>query len=386
MKKDTDTFFEQRIEEYKNILSKGLMLSRSQKNWILRKRREYLAEPRKITEVHVALLDELIPLLGYDWKEYQKDIKNPRKSFSERHKEVQKKLEKERKLNARDKLWIKHIRTKFNRTSKGLSSNEITKMDQLIPLLGYDWRDTLIEVPTTIKSFDDHIAIITQSLHSNQPLSLPQKQWLRNKRKQYHNSPDEFDKTHEEILNSLNNLLGYDWKEYLVKAAKSKSFDKQFSEVLSKLSNNQKLNSRQKSWLARQKEYYKGQHRLMTKKRINALDSLIPMLGYDWKINKYERSQPIPFANHVDHIQKSLEANIDLTPKQVKWLNTQQRLFIKDSEKYDPKKIVLLDTLNKSLGFDWKEKKGNPIPKKHYSYYVKSIKKRITEGKKITNT
>lgn len=383
MKKQINISFEDRIAVYKQLLEHGSVLSRPQKNWLLRKRAAYNAEPRKISEEHIALLDQLIPLLGYDWKAYRMKISTSRKSFSDRYKSIFNKLQKREELNSRDKLWLKDVRSKFRSGSRKLSEIEIHKMDQLILLLGYDWRNNLIKVSKRMP-FEYHFSEISKKLKANQTISAKNKKWLWEKRKQYHNQSDTFTKVHRRLLDSIIPLLGYDWKEYEQASAKPKSFNQHFNEVLKKLSDKKKLNTRQKSWLQRQREYLKKQHRLMTNHRIQQLDTLIPMLGYDWKENKTKPRKITSFEEHIDLLKISLKESIPLTRKQKNWLYSQRALYIKQPEKFKIEKIKLLNSLNNDLGYVWNKLQRPPKKKTSYKQHIKEIRKKRRTGENLT--
>ncbi len=65
--------FEDRAKYIKKQLKKGKLLTIEEKSWFGKHRLIYRKDPKAFDKKRQHILDNLIPVLGYDWKTYKRE-------------------------------------------------------------------------------------------------------------------------------------------------------------------------------------------------------------------------------------------------------------------------------------------------------------------------
>ncbi len=141
-------------------------------------------------------------------------------------------------------------------------------------------------------TFEQSIEPIVLCLVANEKLPYDLKQWINTKRSQYLRKGKK--SISEEIFTALEELiplLGYDWKTPI--AGKRISFEHWIENITTLLESGGtiKTGDRNYQWLAMQRNLYRNPDSRISfsAAQKDALDALIPLLGYDWRLYKRER-------------------------------------------------------------------------------------------------
>lgn len=259
-------------------------LGRSHKNFINVQRKEYLlSNNHDLWRPRKAKLDTLNSILGFDW------IKGriTHKSWDARFVEFCKELEKAKKydnLDERYKQFLYIQKTRYNALSKSkIWKKRKEKLDALIPKLGFNWAT---ENPKK-KTWEKQFSAMSKELKTKQnykKLSSTHKRFLTAQREYFKNSPkSSLVKKRKKKLDQLNEILGFDWLNI---RPKTKSWNGQFDAFKNALEQAENYNNiaiEYRDYINKQKLRYRQLTNNTTKEyRKKKLDSLIPLLGFDW--------------------------------------------------------------------------------------------------------
>lgn len=329
----TDLFYS-RYNKLKIDLENDKTLNKTNKTWLAAKR--VLLYENKLKPKEIKLLDDLIPLLGYDWK-----ISTlVRVNHYELLNSIIKSLNEKTSLTVDQRSFLTRKRNEYR---KGKMKKEtIKELDCLIPLMGYDWK-----IPKT-KGYPLAVRIekLKEHLIKGGTLSKSDSIFFQSKRTKLRKNT--LSDNEIKLLNELNPFLGYDWKKNL----KIKPINL-IEDIERILISKKEMSIREMKYLSsKRREYINNK---ISKTDINKLDKLIPLLGYDWKISKgeriaKERVNSISFAiNKKGTIKGSIPRKLQL------WLNEKIREKKKNELKHNIE--IILDTLKASANFDWYNKK-----------------------------
>lgn len=162
------------------------------------------------------------------------------------------------------------------------------------------------------------------------------------------------DKVAIEKLDLLTPLLGYDWKKVKKPQNRDKSFKQHISEIKSKLKKNENLNKTQRELLRRKRIEYTQSPESFSKSQFNNLESLIPLLGRDWKKMVINYGDSFLFETRIKLLAEKLKSLEELDQSDKDFLRKQRYHYRNDPKVFDEKRILLLDKLNDLLGYDWK--------------------------------
>lgn len=411
-KKDPNEVIIPTFDLLKEALEKELPLSEKIVNWLHKQRAKYRDSPEKFNLEDKKALDDLIPLLGYEWKE-NKILKL---SFDERIKSISKELKKNSPLNKSNLTWLYGKKRNYHKNPDSLTATQLKKLEQLEPLLGRAW-DTNAGDKKPVKYYVDRIKAL------NSPYDLlpkKEKRWLKEQRYQFNRDASAFTNEEIELLDSLTPITKRSWNAKMPSKKYKELMDYRIQRLEEKLKRGEELDRMDISYLIKKKNHYlkktyvndafiekldaliplmgfdwkKGilentfeekvtqiKDKLKITKKISEetnrfltyhggryrkypneypehkkslLDELIPLLGRDWKELRINASQPIPFEKRVKIVMKNLKKDIAPTYEEECWLRRHRTIYKKDPKGFDKKRLLLLDKLNPLLAYDWK--------------------------------
>lgn len=248
-------------------------LSRKEKTWFYRQRS--LFRRNLLNKQRVNKLNELIPLLEYDWKE-DGYIKFWKINFSKFEKLLKEKgwdglLEKE-------KRWLKHQKTAFKRNK--LTKTQINILDGLLPFIPYNWKEDVKPIYWE-NNYLEFKSLLEQK--GWEGLSRKEKDWLRSKKNSFKKGL--LSKEKIKLLDELNPYIPFNWRGSFV-------FDlwmDNYNTFKNKIQQTDwlQLNIDDKRWFYNQVAHFnKG---IIDDERVMLLNQLIPYLGFDWKVGKYSK-------------------------------------------------------------------------------------------------
>lgn len=415
--------FKQRVTLIQESLEAKKPIAKLDRKWIDAQRFLYRKDSKKYSVQKVKLLDTLIPFLGYDWKKPQ--LGKSKLHINQKVIAIKNELQLGKQIAQSDMYWLNKIRRNYTKNKSYLTTAQKKKLDELNPLLEKPWNKTFLEIENDVKSFDDHIKKIKELNTSFENLPNKYKNWLKNQRKSYKENKSAITKeniskldnltsilktewsvdtrydfkllqkrceaikiklrkgenlskkeksylTKKRIqykegsffssksikeLDSLNPLLGYDWKENKRSYEKTKTFEEHLLEITLNLKNQVSLTRKQKAYLRMQRIYYNENPKAYPKYKFDALEKLIPLLEHDWKYSLKKYPKKIDFEVRAALIKKHLTLSKDtlnLTFEEKDWLRKHRRLYRLDPEIFDKKRKLILDSMNELLGYDWK--------------------------------
>ena len=165
------------------------------------------------------------------------------------------------------------------------------------------------------------------------------------------------------------------------KSNPNRIFDMRFKEVQQALKKGKPLTSSQEGWLIRERYKYTRGPAIQdtnTKYRIAKLDTLIPLLGRDWRIPK-NPSKKQNIGQRIKEVKSKLIEGTPLSKAETGWLQRISNRLRRSTLERDEEFKKLLDTLTPHLGYDWREKGGLPLSEvfeKHYQDILKSIEEK----------
>ncbi|WP_027393178.1 hypothetical protein [Aquimarina latercula] len=261
-------------------------LTTRQKGWLQKQRKEYHSNREGFSKEKVKILNTLIPILGRDWKKYVLKNRALRRTFDQIIKEIINKTEVKMPLHQKEKSWLIEKRNAYKKNM--ISQEHIEKLDELIPLLGYDWKvKQRHDAPH--KTFEQYIIDIKKELTTSGKISKKQRNFLTKQRKYYQRNPEQYPLYKIKELDNLSILLQKDWKISKISYPKTLSFEESLAKIRNQLIVGKALNRKQHAWLSRQRLHFKNHDPQLSQERIVSLDSLIVLLGYDWKTYFKER-------------------------------------------------------------------------------------------------
>ncbi len=278
----------------------------SQKDWLNKQRRNQL----KLTEDKIQLMNNLNLIIGFDWREGRMV-----KTWKDEYLDVFNDTFDDIRL--KHEFWINKQRLDFLKNK--LETNQIKLMDKLIPRLGMDWKLSIKKTRWSFKYYEImnfynekvHLAFIKEQYRRRNQLKGEQLIM--------------FKKIYEKYVGK--------WEE--VKTINS--WEDNYEKILI----NYEGSGREKDWLRRQKLLMKDKK--LTDEKVELLNKLTPIIGYDWKINTQRT-----FEDGYQEILNSynggrVHKNWVLTQK-VKWKDNNLTM----------EQIELLNKLTPIIGYDWK--------------------------------
>ncbi|WP_062062549.1 hypothetical protein [Aquimarina longa] len=361
----------QRTNSIRKTLEQQQEISQPEKSWLQKQKKAYQRSPNTFNKEKIALLDPLIPLLGYNWRYGHERVKI---ATTKNTKTIYNLLQQNKPLPIKESRWLYAQGINYKKNPKKFPKYKIKKLDKLIPLLGYDWRDGKNRLE---KIKTDKIAEIRAVLQKEKPLSEELKRWLDYQQKNYEEYPMRFEPDHIASLDSLNSLLGYNWKKrYRVKELFGLEMIRRLS---SALKSKRKIPKEVTLWINNQRSMYNNHPSTYFKQNKKQLDALIPLLGYDWKIKQRE-ANTLSFSERIDQLKEKLQSSEKLSIKDTSWIGKYRRLYQKDPQHFSMDQKRLLDQLTPLLKRPWYTT-TIPIYKKRKDFlkYLNEIKNQNAE-------
>ena len=247
--------------------------------------------------------------------------------------------------------------------------DHIKKLNQLNTYLGYDWK---LSKGYYNKSFNTHINIISTSLLANKTIPPISKNWLLKKAKSFKKNPNTFSPAQINFLDSLIPLLGYDWRKPIIK--NKELLNSMLNEIKTKCCNGEEIPTRTRKWLNAQRNSYNSKPQSYSSERKEALDKLIPLLGYDWKIPKLKISKE-SLEERVAKIKKELKIGSEINSTDKNWLERIRRNYRKNNDSISKRDVLKLNELNEFLKFPWNETTVSIRKKQRtFEYLIDEIK------------
>ena len=119
-----------------------------------------------------------------------------------------------------------------------------------------------------------------------------------------------------------------------------------FTSIENALKRNKPLTLKQKQWLYRQRRNYLNRDLVgyeISDQQIKSLDTLIPLLGRDWKVSN---PKP-PMEQTLMSIFQQLKNKQELDQKQTKWLHRLEHTLRNSTDPNDQLKKEILDECSK---------------------------------------
>ncbi|WP_010522848.1 hypothetical protein [Aquimarina agarivorans] len=372
--------FKQRVSRIQKELEGDKTLVDIDKTWLGTQRRLYTQNSKKYATEKKKLLDTLIPFLGYDWKQYRTREYNI--YVNERVVSIKKALYAGKEIAKTDQQWLTSVRRKYNKDNAYLNATQQKKLKELNPLLKRPWHKTPSEIEKNVTSFEDHIQRIRTLNTSLDKLPKRYQDWLKNQRELYIADKEYLSKENISQLDSLTSILKTEWSVDI--RYNFELLQKQCSTIKRKLKRGEHLTKQEKAYLAKKRTQYR-QGILFSSRSIKTLDSLTPLLGYDWKENKRSYTKAKTFEQHLSEIRCNLQNHIVLTRKQKAYLRMQRIYYSENPETYPKHKFDALERLIPLLNYDWKYSR-RPYPQKHnFEERAILIKKHLSVSKDTLN-
>ncbi len=165
-------------------------------------------------------------------------------------------------------------------------------------------------------------------------------------------------------------------------------FDEKYKVIKTNLEFDHPLTTTQKQWLRLQRLSHQKEGGIdpITPYKIEKLDELIPLLGYDWRSFKKSNGKKLPsFKKRIEEIKLTIFNNGAPDSNQFEWLKSKKRIFKRSPKSLSIQQQRQLDDLTELLGFSWRDiiiKKGNSI----FNYYYYNIKNAILKGEDISDS
>ncbi len=361
-----------RIASIKASIKSGRRIDPSDYKWLHYLKRQYQKNPKNISQEKIILIDTLIPLLGFDWREGENLIESYREKRKE---ELRALLAQKKPLTEPLKKWLYNQKSRYKNKPDVISSEEIALFDSLVSL-GFNWR-----IPNVIIVRERNVKEIKELLTQGKPLPNKLENWLQQQQIQYAEKPEDFSSERIALLDSLSPLLGYSWKKrYRKREEKSEQMIKKIS---SALKSKRKLPIDAREWLRSQRQLYNAHPDTYSPRNKEKLDALNPLLGFDWKVFKRSRLF-LPFEERVAHIKKELEAGNELQTGDKAWINVRRKIYRKEPWSITTEQLNLLNELNPLLEKPWNTPPKFAEKPKTFLEYVKEIKQNNTSYEALT--
>ncbi len=318
--------------------------------WLYKQRASYINRPDSFSKETKKSLDNLIPLLGYDWKT-PRSIKS-NETLQERVSRLKLELKRNSNLNNRDKHWLENIRRKYKKDKNAIVAADISKLNELNDYLTTPWQETTKSIRS---SFASRIEAIRSSNLAYDKLPECSLRWIYEQRKRYNELGDQFPIEDKQQLDSISPIIGGDWSKPFKKQYNSKQFDLHYKKIKETLGKELLLERAEQNYLSRRRLLYlRGEFN--DKKAIEKLDSLIPLLGYDWKKIRQKRKKIKTFEEHINDISEKLKANKHLNKTQREFLRLKRIQYQNSPEDFPENQFKTLNNLIPLLERDWKKK------------------------------
>lgn len=207
---------QKKCKTIKRKLKKGEHLTQQERAYLAKKRNQY-RQGFFFSSRSIKILDALTPLLGYNWKENKRSYTKA-KTFEQHLGEVRFNLQNHIALTRKQKAYLRMQRIYYSKNPETYPKYKFDALERLIPLLNYDWKYSRRPYPQK-HDFEERAILIKKHLSVSKGtlnLTIEDKDWLRKHRRIYRSDPNLFDKKRALILDSMNDLLGYDWKTYVI--------------------------------------------------------------------------------------------------------------------------------------------------------------------------
>ncbi len=370
------------INKLSSALKSKRKLPNDARQWLNKQRQLYNAHPETYSQTNKKKLDALNPLLGYDWKIFQKPCIFL--SFPERIAHIKKELESGNELQLAGKMWIAARKKMYLKNPSDITTEQLTLLNELNPLLKKPWNAPSKNSKLKRKKFLDHIKEIKQQNTSYETLTQRQKEWLQIQRKKYHQNKEGFNKEKVKRLNALTLILGRDWKKFVLKNRTSRrTFDQIIEEIINKLTLKIPLHQKEKQWLIEKRNAYKKS--IISKEDIAKLDQLIALLGYDWKVKQRHDAPRKTFDQYIIDIKKALTTGGKISNQQRGFLSKQRKFYHRAPKQYRLYKIRELDNLSLLLQEDWKISKISYPKKLSFEEALAGIRHQLILNKKLSS-
>jgi hypothetical protein len=360
---------EERVSKLEADLKVHKPLSKLDSKWLTLKRSLYKKDQERFDASTLACLDKLNPHLGYDWRV------GPPKRIKAKGVDLDGLLERLKngaKLTSSEKAWISTQRQHFRKNPNQFPKLNQTFLDQLIPYIGYDWRAASQRI---VIAMDTNIAKIIEALKAGNPIPKALKRWLTVKGERYSEAPERFSTTDIEKLDRLNPFLGYSWQNY--QGDQERQAAQMFATLEAILQQSKPIPLECKKWLYAQRAAYLSRPNTYSKKRRERLDTLIPLLGYDWKIALQKKRRPSGIMERVALIKTKFKEGLELDQNDKRWVEDQRRQYTKNKQALSQANLELLDTLNVYLEIPWDKTKVEWLQEQRntFDHYINHITK-----------
>lgn len=365
----------------KSLLLAKKSIPKGLENWLRNKTKSYENYPKKFNEFHIKLLDELNPLLGYDWKVY----KNKKKEASRASlKIIKRDLKAGKKLSHKSKTWIYGQRALYISHPNTFSKETKDSLDALIPLLGFDWK-----IPKGVKStlsLSERVDFIKKDLGQGNQMNPTNKFWLEKIRRKYTKGTKSFKKHEIEKLNELNDLLDVPWQKTSLEVIREqKTFDYYIKEIKKAGLEYNDLPDRFRDWILIQRKLFKANENNFNAEEKQKLDSIIPVIGRDWAVDYVTPYDVENFNFRYSEIKEKLVIGEKLSAVEVKYLSL-KRLQFSQGKLTDEYIIKKMDSLIPLLGYDWKEWRKKIRKHKPFNQHLIDIEERLKAHKRLNKT
>ena len=122
-------------------------------------------------------------------------------------------LENGKELSNEHKIWLQYHRAYYLKTPDRYPVYKIFALDRLNPLLERDWKLKKLNVTKKLP-FEEFVIQLRYHLIKGKKMTQQQKSWLSLQRLYYKQNDNKMTESKIKSLDSLNILLGYDWKTY----------------------------------------------------------------------------------------------------------------------------------------------------------------------------
>ena len=336
----------------KAYLAKGKPLESQDKSWLEGRRRAYAKNKAQFTKAEVKHLNTLNPFLELPWYLTKREQRRQLRTFTYYIEQITALQKPFKELPEPYKDWVLDQRKAYHNNKAAFSPKALQQLDGLTPIIKRQW-NSFPKTTYNVVQFEKRYAEIKQKLQQGVPLDVPDKKYLMLKRKQHHEGRFKDPKAIER-LDQLNALLGYDWKAIRSVQNKSKSFKEHFKDISKILKAFEALNKTQREFLRKQRVIYQKSPKTYPRERYDALEMLIPYLGYDWKVKQKHYGEKLNFEDRAKCIKRQLKNGKLLTIEEKDWLRKHRLIYRKDPKAFDKKRQYILEDLIPVLGYDWK--------------------------------
>ncbi len=372
---------ENHIQIIRETLEKGNLITEDDKAWLKRQQLSYQQKPEAFTKQIITSLDSLIPLLGYNWR-LPYSVREEHRN--EMLKKIRSSLKSKRKIPKNAQTWLNNQRHMYLDHPKTFSAECKKELDSLIPLLQYDWKVSVKSVTTF--SFPKRVELIKEKLENGSELNDKDRRWIAKYRRIYLKDPASITDEQLTLLNSLNLLLGHSWFKTGKPIRKIKSFLDHIADIRKQGLTSKCFTKEQHRWLRLQrKKYVKNKKKGFNAEKVKMLDSLIPIIGFDWKVYRNNQKKKRSSESHIKEIKKKLKKGIELEDREINWLRT-QRFYHENKPEVIEGYVQKLDNLTPLLGYDWKVKRQHKAPSKTFEEHIRDIKLVFQNGEKLSKT